>query len=66
MTVGEMKKRLEQYEDDLPVALADWQEGYHSPSTVQAEKWAIRIDCAVNNIKGMCLSRVLVLGDELS
>ena len=59
-----MKKRLEQYDDDLPVALADWQEGYLSPSTLQAEKWGIRVNILVNNTKDMRLPFVLVLGDE--
>ena len=38
MTVGELRKLLVRYPDDLPVALADWT-GYGDPSLDQAE-WA--------------------------
>ena len=38
MTVGELIQRLQQYDVSLPVALADWNEGYAEPSISALEE----------------------------
>lgn len=36
MTVAELIRKLEQFDSQLPVALADWQEEYRPPSFTAA------------------------------
>lgn len=42
MTVGDLIKRLEQFDPKLPVCLADWSEEYLCPSTAAAEEVSLQ------------------------
>ena len=64
MTVGELIVRLQQYDPTIPVALADWNEEYQSPSMNAADTMCAIETRTLEHCDTMTMTLVLGMADS--